>query len=56
MIPAWADIAAGILFCIAGIWLFQRLVFDRNRELWKPVLLLVIGVLLIAAGSAKNVR
>ena len=43
----------GILFCIAGIYLFQRNVFEENRKITNPLLVIVAGVILIGLGTAK---
>ena len=44
---------AGILFCVSGVLFFRRNVFEEDRSLKGPVILLLMGIVLIVAGTAK---
>ncbi|RYY53420.1 MAG: hypothetical protein EOO09_18095 [Chitinophagaceae bacterium] len=48
----WLLIAAGVLFCLSGIFLFRKNVFEEDRSVAGPVLLLLMGVVLVTIGSA----
>lgn len=53
MSQPWILCGAGILFCISGAYLFYRNVYEENKKILLPVLLLIGGVILIAAGTAR---
>lgn len=52
----WILCGIGILFCIAGVYLFFRNAYEEDRTLYWPVAIMIMGVLLIAAGTAKYFR
>ena len=52
----WVLCGIGVLFCVAGVYLFFKNVYEENQSLSWPVAILVMGVLLIAAGTAKYFR
>jgi len=52
----WSIIGAGIFFCISGVYLFSRNAFEENRSIRWPVLLIIMGVVLIGVGTAKNMK
>lgn len=49
----WVLNIIGILFCIAGVFLFQRNAFEEHRSVRLPVLVILMGVVLITVGTAK---
>jgi uncharacterized membrane protein HdeD (DUF308 family) len=49
----WILCIAGIVFCITGVYFFFKNVFEENQSISWPVLILIMGLLLIAAGTAK---
>jgi hypothetical protein len=49
----WVLCGIGILFCIAGVYLFFKNVYEEDQSVTWPVLIVIMGVLLIAAGTAK---
>ena len=49
----WILCGAGVLFCITGIYLFNRNVYEESKAIVKPVLLMIGGVILIGIGTAK---
>ncbi len=51
----WIICGTGVFFCISGIYFFFKSVFEENRSLKWPILLMVMGILLIAIGTAKYV-
>lgn len=54
MIP-WLLCGLGTLVCLAGVYVFFRNIYEEGRSLKWAFLLMVIGVLFIAAGTAKYV-
>jgi len=52
----WLHILSGILFCGAGLFLFQRNAFEEHRKVWMPLLVIVAGILLIGIGTAKRLH
>jgi hypothetical protein len=53
MWQAWALCGAGTLFCITGAYMFHRNVYEENKKILRPVLLMIGGVVLIGLGTAK---
>lgn len=53
---AWVLITAGCLFCISGILLFRKNIFEEDRSPKWPLLVLLMGVVLITLGSAKQMH
>ena len=49
----WVLCGIGFLFCIAGVYLFFKNVYEEDQSVVWPVLMMIMGVLLIAAGTAK---
>ncbi|MCX6318852.1 MAG: hypothetical protein NTW29_16355 [Bacteroidetes bacterium] len=52
MAPAWYYILAGFGFCIAGIILFQLSVFEENKKILMPLLVILAGIILVSIGMA----
>jgi hypothetical protein len=52
----WIICAAGILFCLSGGYFFHKTVFEENGSLRWPLLIMLMGVILIAIGTAKYYR
>ena len=52
----WSYIIAGICFCIAGIFLFQRNAFEEHKKIHMPLLLIVAGIILVSIGTAKRLH
>lgn len=53
MRDAWIFCGAGTLFCATGVYLFFKNVYEENKGLLRPVLLIIGGVILIGLGTAK---
>jgi hypothetical protein len=49
----WVLCGAGILFCVGGIYLFFRNIFEEDRQILQPLLIIVAGIILISIGTAK---
>ena len=49
----WVLCGIGFLFCIAGAYLFFKNVYEEDQSVVWPVLMMIMGVLLMAAGTAK---
>jgi ABC-type transport system involved in multi-copper enzyme maturation permease subunit len=52
----WSFILSGIVFCLAGIFLFQRNAFEENRKILFPLLVVAAGIVLISIGMAKKLQ
>ena len=52
----WLLCIAGFIFCLAGIYYFKRNVFEEDRSIRNAVLLMIMGVILIAIGTAKYIK
>lgn len=50
---AWLLCITGILFCVSGIFLFQKNTFEEDKSIRPSVMIMIMGVLLIALGTAK---
>jgi len=49
----WIICGTGIFFCLSGLYFFFKNVFEENRSLKWPVLLMVMGIVLISVATAK---
>lgn len=49
----WVLCGIGALFCSAGMYLFFKNIYEEDRSIKWPVLIMIMGILLIAAGTAK---
>ena len=49
----WVLCGTGILFCMAGAYLFFKNVYEENHSVYWPVTIMIMGVLLIGVGTAK---
>ncbi len=49
----WILCGIGILFCITGVYFFFRNVYEENQSVSWAVTIMIMGVILIAAGTAK---
>jgi len=46
----------GALFCCSGVILFFKKVYEDEQSLKWPAILMIMGIILIAAGTAKYFR
>lgn len=51
----WIICGIGMFFCLSGVYLFFRNVFEEGRSLKWALLIIVMGIVLIAVGTAKYV-
>jgi hypothetical protein len=49
----WIFCGVGILFCISGIYFFYRNIYEEENRSRRWLLLMIMGVVLIAIGTAK---
>lgn len=52
----WSLIITGIVFCLAGVYLFQRNAFEENKKLLMPVIVILAGIILLSIGMARKLR
>jgi len=52
----WSIIITGIIFCLAGVYLFQRNVFEENKKILMPVIVILAGIVLISVGMARKLH
>jgi len=50
---SWTLCGIGILFCVAGVYFFFKNVYEENQSVLWPVIIMIMGVALIVAGTAK---
>ena len=53
MYNPWVLCAMGILFCCSGVVLFFKKVYEDGQSVKWPVIIMIMGIMLIAAGTAK---
>jgi hypothetical protein len=53
MANTWILLITGSLFCLAGIFLFQKNVYEEDRTLKVPIMLLLMGVTMLVLATAK---
>lgn len=47
----WITCVVGILFCISGIYLFFKNIFEENKTIRGAVLIMAMGVILLTIAS-----
>ncbi len=52
----WILLVAGILLCGAGVYLFYQNAFEEGKSVFRSILLMIGGVILIGIGTAKYLR
>jgi uncharacterized membrane protein AbrB (regulator of aidB expression) len=50
---AWSICGVGIIFCLSGVYFFHKKAFEEGQRLNMPIILMIMGVILIALGTAK---
>ena len=48
----WTLLAAGIVLCAGGIYLFFKNVFEEDKGIVRPLLVVVAGIILVAMAMA----
>jgi uncharacterized membrane protein YidH (DUF202 family) len=49
----WILCGIGIVFCITGVYFFFKKIYEENQSVSRALIIIIMGVLLIAAGTAK---
>jgi len=49
----WLLCITGIIFCLAGIYYFNKCVFEEDRSIRPALIMIIMGVILIAVGTAR---
>ena len=49
----WVLCGIGFLFCIAGVYLFFKKVYEEEQSMFWPLAIMIMGVVLIGIGTAK---
>ena len=49
----WLLCITGVLFCLAGVYHFKKKSFEEGKSIRGSVFIMIMGVILIAAGTAK---
>ena len=52
----WFLCGLGTLFCLSGIYFFQKNTFEEDRSVKWPVTLMIMGLIFIGWGTAMYVR
>ena len=52
----WIFYTVGIVFCIIAIFIYYRNVFEDEKKISYSVVLMILGVILIAVATAKDLR
>jgi len=54
MSHSWSYIVSGIIFSLIGVYLFQRNIFETNRKVLLPMLVIIAGIVLLSMGFAMH--
>ncbi len=49
----WILLAAGILFCLAGLYFFYKSAFEEDKSILPSILILLAGITMIGVATAK---
>jgi len=49
----WILCGIGIIFCMTGVYFFFKKVYEENQSVSWPLIIMIMGVFLIAAATAK---
>lgn len=47
---------AGIIFCAAGLYLFFKNMYEKDRSIFPAVIVILMGIGLIAFGAAHSIQ
>jgi len=53
---SWIYSLVGIIFCGTAVFLFYKNVFEEQGKISYAILLMILGVVLIAIGTAKDLN
>lgn len=52
----WIFCGAGLFFCLSGLYLFFKKIYEEGQSVRWALAIIIMGVLLIAAGTAKYLK
>lgn len=52
----WIICGTGIFFCLSGVYFFFKNIFEEGRSIKWPILIMIMGIMLIAVGTAKYIE
>ena len=53
---AWVYYIIGSIFCLTGLYLLFKNLFEEGKSIFYPVVIIVLGVFLIAIGTAISLK
>jgi len=53
MTTSWTYCGIGIFFCVSGVYIFLKTVYEKDKKLFPSFLLMIMGVILIGIGTAR---
>lgn len=56
MATSWIFCGAGVVFCLSGLYLFFKKIYEEDQTVRWSLVIIIMGVLLIAAGTAKYLK
>ena len=56
MWQAWAICGIGTAFCFTGVYFFYKKAYEEGENLRMPIMLMIMGIILIAVGTAKHLH
>ena len=52
----WVLCGIGFLFCCSGTILFYKRIYEDGQSVKWPVIIIIMGIMLIVAGTAKYLK
>ena len=49
----WLLCISGVIFCLAGTYHFRQNMLEEKKNVFAPTIVMLMGVILIAFGTAK---
>lgn len=49
---AWILCIIGTLYSFYGAFIFYKRVYEKDKKLWPSILMMIMGIILIVAGTA----
>ena len=49
----WTTLAAGIALCTGGVYLFFKNVFEEDKSIMRPLLVVIAGIILVGMAMAE---
>ncbi|MET0465617.1 MAG: hypothetical protein ABW007_20820 [Chitinophagaceae bacterium] len=51
----WVLCGIGVIFCLSGVYFFFRNIFEEDRSIGWPIIVMLMGITLIAMGSYQYI-